>query len=121
MTNVKNELPVAVHHKSGGSARTRVGGATVSLEGVSSGSFQLVGGTRYRLCFSVRAASGLLLLVGYTSPVTLANASAVLLDLARYDDDVPDGTTVYFTTISPVDLLPTEAGAGDCVYASFYG
>lgn len=120
MTGVKNELPIAVHHSSGGSARLRAGGTAVALSGQASGSFQVLGGTRYRLCYSARTTSGLLLLVGYTSPVTLASASAVLLDLAFFEDSVREGTTVYFTTISPADLLPAEGGPGDFVYFSVY-
>lgn len=120
MAHVRNKLPVAVHHESGGSARMRVGGTVVSLAGVSSGSFRVTGGTGYRLCYSGRGMGGFLLLVGYTSPVTLANASVALMDLSVYEDNVPEGATVYLATISPGDLTPALGDAGDAVYASFY-
>ncbi len=121
MVNIRNKLLVAVHHASGGSARIRTGGAAVSMEGESSGSFRVVGGTRYRLCYSCRGLGGLILLVGYTNPVVLENASTVLLDFGVYEDDVPEGTYVYFATLSPSDLTSHDGAAGDMVYASFYG
>ena len=121
MTNLMNELPVAVHLASGGDARLRTGGQVISLSGVQSGSFTVTGATRYRLLCSTRSTGGLIVLVGYTSPVTLANASWVVIDFGQLTDDVPDGTTVHVAVLSPEDLSPTEGGALDALYVSYYG
>ena len=121
MTNVKNELPVAVHHASGGSARVRYGGAAVSLNGVSSGSFQVESGTRYRIFMSLRSTTALLVLVGYTNPLSHANSSFVVTDLNEISDDVPEGTTVYYMLASPMTGTPVPGGADDYLYVSYYG
>jgi hypothetical protein len=121
MNQVKNELPLAVHHASGGDARVRVGGTTISLTGVSSGSFQVTDGTRYRLIPDLRAYSTLALMIGYSTPVTQSNASFVGIDLNEVCDDVAEGTTVYFEAVDMVNLTPTPCTAYDKVHVSFYG
>lgn len=98
----------------------RSGGQQIQLTGVSSGSFQ-VNGTRYKLYSNMRSANDLMTLIGYSSPVTFANASAMVMDMGQYSDDVPEGTTVYFTLISPATLEPANATPADFIYASFYG
>lgn len=121
MTNLRNELPVAVHVASGGEARVRTGGQVISLEDISSGSFQVSGATRFKGFFNPRATGGLMLLVGYTSPLTPDNASMALVDFGQFCDDVPEGTTVYFCSVSLEDLSPCEGAAGDRIHISFYG
>ena len=120
MTSVKNELPVAVHQASGGGARVRYGGTEVWLAGTSSGSFQVEDGTRYRIFLNFRTSTGMLLLVGYTSPPTMANSSLVGTDLKETIDDVPKGTTVYYVLISPMTGTPITGGADDYLYVSYY-
>lgn len=121
MTNLKNELPIAVHMASGGDARVRCGGTTISLDGVSAGSFQVTNGTRYRVFVDTRSTAGLLVLFGYASPVAFANASLFGLDLGEVHDDVPENTTVYFTLINPSDLQPIEGDTLDYLHVSYYG
>jgi len=121
MTNLRNELPVAVHVASGGDARVRTGGQTFSLDGVSSGSFQMTDATRFRALLSTRTMSGMLLLLGYTSPVTLSNAAWIVSDIDSISDDVPEGTTVYFATVSPDDFTAMQGGDLDTLHVSFYG
>lgn len=121
MTNLQNELPVAVHVASGGDARVRTGGQVVSLNGISSGSFQVLGATKFRALFSTRSTSGMIMLVGYTSPVTLANASWILLDWGQFSDDVPEGTTVHFTAIEADEFTPIQGGESDTMHISYYG
>ncbi|MHB9035097.1 MAG: hypothetical protein ACYC64_00420 [Armatimonadota bacterium] len=121
MSKVKNELPIAVHHSSGGDARVRTGGQTISLAGVSDGSFQITSGTRYRLVADLRTYSTLMILIGYTSPVTQSNASLVCLDLKEVFDDIAEGTTVYFSAVDVSSLSPTPCTAYDKLHVSFYG
>lgn len=121
MTNLMNELPVAVHLASGGAARVRKGGQVITLEGVSSGSFQVTGGTGYRLAYTIFAASGVLLLVGYENPLTLANASWLAISRDEIHDDVPEGTTVYWKTVNPDDFSLYPAGEFDSMHISIYG
>ena len=121
MTSLKNELPVAVHVASGGEARIRTGGQVIALNGVTSGSFQVTEGTRFRAQYSSRTMCGMLLLLGYTSPVTLANASWVMTDLTSISDDVPEGATVYLATITPDDFTAMQGGQFDTLHVSFYG
>ena len=108
-------------------ARVRTGGQTIPLLGISSGSFVVpTGCTRYRLVADLRTYSSLLILIGYTSPVTQANASLAAIDLGtlgEYDvvDDVPEGTTVYFSVVDMSDLTPTACTANDALHISFYG
>jgi len=119
MAKLLNGLPLSVHHASGGDARVRTGGAALQLTGISSGSFQ-VNGTRYKFYPNMRAANDTMILLGYSSPVTFANASAMVMDMQQYSDDVPEGTTLYFTLISPVTLEPIGATPMDFIYVSFY-
>jgi len=121
MTNLRNELPIAVHVASGGDARVRTGGQVIVLDGISSGSFQVTNGTRFRAFYSVRTTSGQILLLGYTSPVTILNASWIMMDFDNMSDDVPEGSTVYFTTLSSDDLTPMQGGEFDTVHISIYG
>jgi hypothetical protein len=121
MTNLRNELPVAVHLASGGDARVRTGGQTFSFNGVSSGSFQMTGATRFRAFFSTRTMSGLLLLLSYTNPVTLLNASWIMRDLTSLSENVPEGATVYFAAVSPDDFTAMQGGEFDTLHVSFYG
>lgn len=121
MTNLKNELPFAVHLVSGGDARVRTGSQVISLVGASSGSFQVTNATRFRLRLGSWTTGGMMLLVGYSSPVTLANASWWSDDSSEIADDVPEGTTVYFATVNPEDLTPVPGGANDAVHVSCYG
>ena len=121
MTNLRNELPVAVHVASGGEARVRTGGDVISLDGISSGSFQVSGATRFKGIFNPRSTGGMMLLLGYTSPVTFANASLLAVDFGQFYDDVPEGTTVYFSLISGEDLTPVEGDVADRVHISLYG
>ena len=116
MTNLMNELPVAVHLASGGEARIRKGGQAISLENIASGSFQVTGGTRFRALYSVRTMTGMVLLLGYTSPVTLANASWLAFDKDEIADDVPEGTTVYWATASEGDFLAMAGGEFDSLH-----
>ena len=121
MINLKNELPVAVHIASGGDARVRTGGEAVRLSGITSGSFQLMEGTRYRMQFAARSTGGIAVLVGYTSPVTLATASRMAFDMNEVYDDVPQGAVVYFSLVNPDDLTPASGGANDVLFVSYYG
>ena len=121
MTNLMNELPVAVHVSSGGAARVRKGGQVIMLDGVSSGSFQVTGGTGYRLAYTIFTTSGLLLLVGYENPLALANASWLALDRDEIHDDVPEGTTVYWKTVNPDTFSPYPGGESDSIHISIYG
>lgn len=121
VTNVKNELPVAVHVASGGDARVRTGGTAIALDGISGGSFQVTNGTRYYLCPSLRASTTGMIFVGYSTPLTPANASRVLIDMEEMADDVPEGTTVYFAILSSMDLSPLECTEYDFLYVTYYG
>ena len=121
MTDVKNELPVAVHHASGGSARARVGGSSISLDSVSSGSFQVTGGTRYRLFANLRSSSGCAVLVGYSSPVSVQNAAMAVTDLNSITDDVPEGTTVYLAMIDTGTTSAVAGGSDDYLAVTIYG
>lgn len=121
MTSLKNELPVAVHIASGGEARARTGGQVCALNGITSGSFQVTEGTRFRALYSSRTMGGMLLLLGYASPVTLANASWIMGDLTSMTDNVPEGTTVYFATVTPDDFTAMQGGPFDTLHISFYG
>ena len=120
MTNVKNELPIAVHIASGGDARLRSGGASVDLNGETDGSFQVTGATRYKICANLRSNSSTLICVGYQSPVTMANASMLLSDMGSVVDDVPDGTTVYFGLFDVSTMDAAAGGASDTLLVSFY-
>lgn len=97
----------------------RNGGTNIQLTNISSGSFQ-VNGTRYRVYSNMRASNDMLLLIGYTSPVTFANASVMLIDMESYEDNVPEGTTVYFTLINPATFNPANGTAMDFIYTSIY-
>lgn len=121
MPRVKNDLPIAVHIASGGDARIRRGGTVISLDGVSSGSFQVTGGTGYRVVLNNSTTTGIQLLLGYTSPVTPANASLICQDGSHLADDVPEGATVYFSILDPMELLPMQGGESDYLYVSIYG
>jgi hypothetical protein len=121
VTNLKNELPVAVHHASGGDARVRVGGNNISLNNISSGSFQMTNATRFKVFANLRSGQGILILVGYTTPITLSNASGVVIDMGTIIDDAPDGSAVYFSILDPMSLTPTPGGADDYLYVSLYG
>lgn len=121
MAKLRNELPVAVHVASGGDARVRTGGQVVSFNGVSAASVQMDGATRIRGVFSARSSVGVILLVGYSGPLTSANASFFVTDLEEFSDDVPDGTTVYFRTVSSDDMSPVNGDTLDVVHLSFYG
>jgi|GEM_PF-1154903 len=121
MTNLMNELPVAVHVASGGAARVRKGGLTISLNGVSSGSFQVTGGTRYRLSCNLFTVGGLLLLVGYQDPLSLSSAAWLAIDRDKIEDDVPEGTTVYWKAVNPEDFAPYPGGEFDSIHISIYG
>lgn len=121
MTNLRNELPVAVHIASGGDARVRTGGQVISLNEISSGSFQVLGATKYRAEFNTRTTGGMVLLMGYTSPVTLANASWVSLDWGQINDDVPEGTSVYFATVEADEFAALQGGEHDTLHISYYG
>ncbi|MCE5314507.1 MAG: hypothetical protein ABFD49_08670 [Armatimonadota bacterium] len=121
MTTVKNQLPVAVHQVSGGDARVRTGGLTISLTDINGGSFQVENGTRYRIVADLRTYSTLMLLIGYTCPVTQSNASLVCVDLDEVFDDVEEGTTVYFSVVDTSDLAEVSCTAYDKVHISFYG
>lgn len=121
MAKVKNELPVAVHVASGGDARVRVGSQVVSLNGINSGSFQVTGGTRFRMLTSLRTGIGLVLLVGYAGPVTVANMEMTCDDYGVCMDDVPEGTTVHFTLVDATTLEPAAGGTDDRLHVTFYG
>ena len=121
MTNVKNELPIAVHVASGGDARVKTGATVVELDGITGGSFQVTNGTRYRLLPNLRGNTTAVVLVGYSSPLTLGNAARVAVDLNEMVDDVPEGTTVYFVVFSVMDLSPLECGEYDFLYVTYYG
>jgi hypothetical protein len=121
VTNLQNELPIAVHHASGGDARVRVAGSTISLHNVSSGSFVMTNASRFRIVANLRTMPSIFILVGYTNPVTLANASAVMTDLNTFIDDVPEGATVYFTLLDMMTLSPTPGEANDYLHVSLYG
>ncbi|MGI6295479.1 MAG: hypothetical protein ACOX3G_05270 [Armatimonadota bacterium] len=120
MENLKNIMPVAVHLASGGSARVRIGGQSVPLEDISDGSFDVEGGTGFRLFFV--NASGLIgtMLIGYETPLDLSNASLVTSDMEMLSDDVPAGTTVYFALVD-ADGDPVQGGEGDVLHVSIYG
>jgi len=120
MTNLRNELPIAVHLASGGNARIRTGGQVVAFDQVSSGSVQLTGATGFRGSFSARSTGGVLLLIGYATPLTHENASWVISDFGQFSDDAPEGTTVHFRLVSSDNLEPANGGALDAVYVSFY-
>ncbi len=120
MTNLMNELPVAVHVASGGCARIRASGQTISLNGISSGSFQITGATRYRIKCSLFTVGGLTLLVGYTNPLTLSNASWTAINREEISDDVPEGTTVYWKTVDPSDFTAFDGGEFDILHLSLY-
>lgn len=119
--NLKNELPVAVHIASGGDARVRRGGQVISFNETTAGSFQVSNATHYKLQFSLRSSSGLMLILGYTSPLTLANASAVLEDIDIFEDDVLEDTTVYMMLVPTDSEMLIAGGALDRAYVSFYG
>ena len=121
MTNVKNELPIAVHVASGGDARVKTGGTVVELDGITGGSFQVTNGTRYRLLPNLRANSTALILIGYTNPLTMGNASRIATDVVEMVDDVPAGTTVYFVVLNSMDLTPLECSEYDFLYVTYYG
>lgn len=122
MTSVRNLLPVAVHVKSGGDARVRMGGSVLSLHDVTSGSFQLTGGaTRFRIMLNSRTNQGFMLAVGYVDPINAFNCSLICQDLEEVIDDVPEGTAVYFALIDPSTNQPTTGGENDCVSLSLYG
>ena len=120
MTNLRNELPIAVHLASGGNARLRTGGQAVSLNGISSASVQASGATGVRGVLNARSTGSVLLLVGYSSPVTASNASWVISDLGEFKDDIPTGTTLYLQAVSSDSLSPITCGAHDYVFLSFY-
>lgn len=121
MTSLLNELPVAVHLASGGDARVRKGGQRLSLNNFSSASVQISGATRYRGQLNARNNGNMMLLVGYSTPLTMANASMIVSDMQSFTDDVPDGTTVYFEAIDPNEHTPMAGAQDDMIYLSFYG
>ncbi len=121
MANVMNTIPIAVHIASGGDARVRTGGGSISLNGIASGSFQVSGGTRYRLQASLRSAQSGIIIGGYSSPLSISNASFVCADSDVLIDDVPQGATVYFKLLDPITLEAMEGSSNDYVYYSIYG
>lgn len=121
MIRTMNELPVAVHHESGGDARVRCGGFGISLNNVASGSFQVIGGTRFRLFVNTRTNAGLAIAIGYQNPVTTANTEMLVQDLNSAFDDVPEGTTVYWALVNPLDFVPVPGGQYDYIHVAFYG
>lgn len=121
MIKVMNELPVAVHHKSGGDARVRCGGLSISLNNKSSGSFQVTGGTRCRMSISTRTNAGLFVFFGYQDPASVANAEMLVQDLGAICEDVQEGTTIYWTLVNPGDCSPVPGGQNDYIYVTFYG
>jgi hypothetical protein len=120
LIDVKNELPIAVHHASGGNARVRVGGQAISLNGVSTGSFEIGDVTCFRVSANLRTSAGFLVVIGYTGPVTLANASRVFADTMTIEENVPDHATVYYALVDPGTAQITEGGAQDYLYVSLY-
>ena len=114
MDGTQNELPVGMVD-----ARLRKGGQSVDLEGVEQASFQVTGGTKYRLMSTSPAG---LLCVGYSAPVTIHNAAGYLPGFgSTFEDNVPEGTVVYLAELSPLDLSPMVGGENDIVNVSFYG
>ena len=120
MTDVKNELPIAVHLASGGDARIRSGGIVISLEGISSGSFQVTDGTRFRIYPCFRQTSNLVAIISYSNPATLQNAASVCFDLNEFIDDVAEGTTVYISFVDVETFQPVLGDVLDFLYVSFY-
>ena len=120
MNNLKNRLPVAVHLASGGDARVRVGGVSIPLEGEATASFITTGATRFRLTLNARSVPGVMLLIGYDSPLTLANAPMLCSDMDSVTDDVPEGTTVYIALVNPMDGSAVTGGEEDHAVISFY-
>ncbi|NLN77347.1 MAG: hypothetical protein GX141_00295 [Armatimonadetes bacterium] len=121
MFNLKNTLPISVHISSGGAARTRTGGAAISLDGISDGSFQVVAASRYRLSCLPGMLQGNLLLIGYENPIDLSNCSFILDNEIAFEDDVPEGTRVYFAIVDTDGFTPIEGDVSDVLYVSFYG
>ena len=121
MTDVKNELPIAVHIASGGDARIRREGVVIPLSGVSGGSFQVVNATQYRALANMRSTSSLIIIIGHTNPVTLINGSAVLMDMDDFVENVAEGSTIHFAILHPETLQPALAGGDDYLYVSLYG
>jgi len=115
MINAKNQLPIAVRE-----SRLRKSGEALSLDGISSGSFEVSGGTRYTLRANMRSTIGYVI-IGYESPIGLDNASILFADLDSFADNVPEGTTVYFKVLDPATLLPLACGADDYLYVAVYG
>jgi len=97
----------------------RVGGSAIAMDGLSSGSFAVSGGTRFSVRANMRTTIAYLI-IGYSTPIGLANASVLQADLNVFEDNVEDGTTVYWATLDPSDLSPIECGANDFLYVSIY-
>jgi len=102
-------------------APIRVSGQTISLNGISSGSFQVTGATRYRIKCSLFTIGGLTLLVGYNPQLSLASASWTAINREEISDDVPEGTTVYWKTVDPSDFTDFAGGDFDVISVSYYG
>ena len=123
MTNLKNELPVAVHQVSGGDARVKVDRKLISLSGISTGSFVVENATRYSIYCRTRGKTGTALVVGYTSHPDIYNCVSVIgedMIFYTFTDDVPSGTVVYFTLIHGMTLAEVTGTANDNFSVTFY-
>jgi len=121
MTDSRNKLPVAVNVVAGGAVSKRAGGSVAALSGVTGGSFALGTATGFRLQPNFRSSgANMAVVVGYTSPVSFANAEYVLGDKAELRDSVPAGLTLYFALFDPVTLESAEGGACDYLALTRY-
>ena len=119
MTSTRNKLPVAVDAVSGGNASPRIDSTISSLD-TSSGSIVLGSARRFRVFPSVRSWTNRLFLLGYTSPLSVANAEYVVASSTEIRDTVPPGTTLYWMLVDATTFLPTLGGANDYLVAARY-
>ena len=121
MTENRNRLPVAVDVVSGGDASGRTGSVVLLLNGIGSGSFDLGTATRFRLLANLRASlDSTIALIGYTSPVTLANTEYVLRDYEDVRDSVPPGTTIYFRLVDAMTMELVNGNVCDYLVLTKY-
>ena len=121
MSDNRNKLPIAVETVSGGEASRRTGAVITSLAGISSGSISVGSATRFRLQANLRSSGpDTLVLVSYSSPVTLANTEYALADRSEVKESVPPDLTLHFALIDATTLVPASGGPNDYLILTRY-
>jgi len=99
----------------------RLSGSVVSINEVGSGSVLVGSRKEFRVFPSVRVWTNRVFVVGFTGPVSLANAEYVVTSSVEVRDAVVAGMVVYWSLLDATTGQPALGGANDYVACSLYG